>query len=297
MYVKKGKGAYKTFSPRLTGRGPKTPRPVSRFPRRFFHFKEKGWQILRILFFLGSLLIGGWIFKSVSLWDKIQDQMVSLMARHGLVIDDIMIEGRLYADVEDVKNAIGLDRGDPIFLYSPHLIKQRLESLSWVHSAIVQRIVPNILYVRLMERRPIAIWQNKGKHFLIDKEGKIIDSDKIGLFKNLPLLVGVGAPEGSEKLLQEIKDYPLIGENLKAAVCVGSRRWDLILKNGIKIMLPEETSREALQKLIELHEKHQILKRDVKSIDLRVSQKLAFSLSESLATGLRSRGKAHVKRI
>jgi cell division protein FtsQ len=252
-----------------------------------------------------GLILGGvcligllvWGIQYQYFWNKIQGQMVYITAKHGLVIDDIMIEGRFHADVEDVKNAIGVDRGDPIFLYSPAFIKQRLETLSWVRSALVQRILPNIIYVRLSERRPVAIWQNRGKHFLIEGEGKIIDSDKIGLFKDLPLVVGSGAPTGAGALLEELDKYPFIKKNMTAAIRVGERRWDLQFKNGLKLRLPETGIGLVLAEFIKLNDQHQVMKRDIKVIDMRFPDRLVLSLSQSLAAGVRSRTKGRAKKV
>jgi cell division protein FtsQ len=238
-----------------------------------------------------------WGLGSPYIWEKVKVQIIQITAHHGLVIDDIMIEGRFHADVEDVKNAVGVDRGDPIFLYSPAFIKQRLETLPWIRSAFVQRIIPNIIYIRLVERRPIAIWQNRGKHFLIDKEGKIIDSDKIGLFKDLPLVVGAGAPEAAQELLANLESHPQLKSQLKAGIRVGERRWDFHFKNGVKVLFPETGLGAALTDFVKLEKQYGLLQRDVKTIDMRFPDRVIFSLSESLAAGIRSRGKGRVKRV
>ena len=67
---------------------------------------------------------------------------------------------------------------------------------------------------------------------------------------------------------------PGIAKQLRAAVWVGQRRWNLILNNDVEIWLPEEDAVAALQKLVKLDGDYKLLSREFGVVDLRLPDKL-----------------------
>ena len=65
-----------------------------------------------------------------------------------------------------------------------------------------------------------------------------------------------------------------IARQLRAAVWVGQRRWNLVLNNGVEIWLPEEDAVAALQQLAKLDGQHKLLSREFGVVDLRLPDKL-----------------------
>ena len=56
-------------------------------------------------------------------------------------------------------------------------MKARLESLGWVRNALVQRRLPDSVYIGLTEAEPVALWQLDGAFQLMDRTGKTFDKD------------------------------------------------------------------------------------------------------------------------
>ncbi len=67
---------------------------------------------------------------------------------------------------------------------------------------------------------------------------------------------------------------PAVSRQLRAAVWVGQRRWNLVLNNGVEIWLPEEDAVAALQQLAKLDGQHKLLSREFGVVDLRLPDKL-----------------------
>jgi cell division protein FtsQ len=65
-----------------------------------------------------------------------------------------------------------------------------------------------------------------------------------------------------------------MAKQLRAAVWVGQRRWNLVLNNDIEIWLPEEDAVAALQKLAKLDGEYKLLSREFGVVDLRLPDKL-----------------------
>jgi cell division protein FtsQ len=74
---------------------------------------------------------------------------------------------------------------------------------------------------------------------LIDAAGDTIVPFRPGRYNSLPLVVGEGAEKKVKGFVDEIAAYPALAGKVRAYVRVGDRRWDLLLDNGVRIMLPE----------------------------------------------------------
>jgi len=89
-------------------------------------------------------------------------------------------------------------------------------------------------------------------------------------------VVGPGAPSHAAALLDTLANQPDLRARVAAMVRVGERRWNLQLKNGITVMLPEGHEEIALKKLHELQVNQAILDRPLVFIDLRLPDRLAL---------------------
>jgi cell division protein FtsQ len=192
----------------------------------------------------------------------------------GLRITDVIVEGRANTPEPLLRAAIGVTKGDPILGFSVELARQRVESLSWVEHATIERRLPGTVVVFLQERRPFAIWQNQGKFALIDRAGQLVANQNVAEFRQLPLVVGPGAPIGAATLIDALTDHPELQKRVVAAVRVAERRWNLRLNNGADVMLPEGHEVEALDRLMQLQQQHSLFDRPLAAIDLRLPDRL-----------------------
>ena len=145
----------------------------------------------------------------------------------------------------------------------------------------MRRVWPDRIYVRVVERTPVAIWQNEGELAVIDRDGHTISGEDVTRFTSLPLVVGKGAESAAAALLDLLAQQPTLRDHVKAAVRVGERRWNLRLDNGVEVRLPEEGAQTALAELVRLAREQDILSRDIKAIDLRFPDRLIVKLPQA----------------
>ena len=74
--------------------------------------------------------------------------------------------------------------------------------------------------------------------------------------------------------------YPSVRDQLSAAVLVAERRWNVVLKNGINILLPSAGLEQALDTLVRLERNNKILSRDISTIDLRLADRVTVRQSD-----------------
>ena len=128
-----------------------------------------------------------------SLLQGAADRLTRCTGLLGLTVSEITVEGRETTDRETILAALAAGPGTPILAVSPTHVKEQLEALPWVRTAVIERRLPGTLYVRLVERKPLALWQHGGKLELVDREGNVIPVARLDRFAKLPLVVGEGA--------------------------------------------------------------------------------------------------------
>lgn len=223
----------------------------------------------------GSLFAGLYSVQAVSHGRDLRERLGAAAATLGLRITKVSIEGRTKTPQVMLNAALGIRPGEPILAYSLSEARSRIESIKWVEHATVERRLPNTILVRLVERRPFAVWQIDGQFRLVDREGKVVaDSDVATFAGQLPLVVGTGAPEAAAELMEALAAHPDLAGRMVAAVRVGERRWNLRMKNGADVMLPEGAEGLALAKLAELQASHALLDRPLAVVDLRLPDRL-----------------------
>jgi cell division protein FtsQ len=237
--------------------------------------RPAGWTIFGVVvLLLGYGLVhsgapGGWLAS-------MRERLGKATAVAGLRVTDIVIEGRYNTPEPLLRAALGASRGDAILGFSVADARTRIETLTWVEHATVERRLPGIIVVKLDERRPFAVWQNQGKFALIDRDGQLVTDQDVSQFRSLPLVVGAGAPGAATALLDALTARPGLQTRVIAAVRVGERRWNLRLNTGTDVLLPEGHEVAALDRLQLLQQDHALLDRPMQVIDLRLPDRLVL---------------------
>ena len=229
--------------------------------------------IFLLLFFFTN------IFNSLKV--RLRDQFFNLSADYGFVLKQVMIEGQEYTPSEDISQAINANENKPLFAININDIKTRLEDNPWVKAVLVERRMPNTIYIALLERRPIAIWQFQQQLYLIDEEGNRISKDNIEKFKQLPHVVGVDANIYAKSLIEDLSQFPDIANRVVSAVRYGGRRWNLNLEQNITVKMPENGFSKAYEYLNNLNIKGKLFGHNYKIIDLRDPQKFYIEEHEN----------------
>lgn len=211
---------------------------------------------------------------------------VSRIAMHeaGFQVGEILVSGRTNTAMEALRVAIDLQRGDPIMQTDPELMRRRIESLPWVRTALVERQLPDIIRVKLIERLPFALWQRNGRMAVVDEEGVILPATGSDAEDALPIIIGAKAPANAPALFAILGNEPDLSRRVRAATWVDDRRWTIRLDNGIDVHLPSEAPEVAWARLARLDRDQQLLGRDILAIDLRLSDRLIVELGTDAIT-------------
>jgi cell division protein FtsQ len=243
--------------------------------RQKWLLRPAGWAAFGLLVILLGVIVVHSAVPGGTL-ATLRERLGGATAFAGLRVTELVIEGRANTPEPLLRAAIGVSKGDPILGFSVEQARQRVETLSWVEHATIERRLPGTVVVFLQERRPFAIWQNQGKFALIDRAGQLVANQNVAEFRQLPLVVGAGAPADAATLIDALTNRPELQKRVIAAVRVGERRWNLRLNNGADVMLPEGHEVQALDRLMQLQQQHSLFDRPLAAIDLRLPDRLVL---------------------
>ena len=240
----------------------------------------------RVLKWAAVALAGGamvaaaiWIIQPGTLKDvgeDIKTGFVSVTADAGMTVQSIQTEGQNRVPADDIRAAVGIEIGTPIFEVDLAAARNRVQAIGWVESVIVERHLPSTLHVRIVERTPVALWQRNQQLVMVDRAGKEIATESVGQFGHLPIIVGDGALDHMPTLLDAMATDPVLSERVQAAIWIGGRRWTLHFDNGLEAKLPEIEIGAAWARLVREIGSHRLLDEPIAVVDLRLPDRTIF---------------------
>ncbi len=203
-----------------------------------------------------------------------------LLFRSGFVVKNVLIEGKIRTKNTDFLDRINITKG--MFIFDVDLVQslRAIQSMQWVHNVRIERRLPDTIMIKIVEKQPIAFWQNKKLTYLIDNYGTIIGRFPLNKFPGYVVATGEGAIKELPALIQLIGKYNEIYAKTTGAIYISKRRWDIILDNNIRVKLPESGVDEALRTISELHKENRLVSSNVKEIDVRSKGRTYFYLSK-----------------
>jgi cell division protein FtsQ len=247
----------------------------------------RAWRIIVLCCIASAAGYGLWVSgNSGSVYAAAKDGIEALAVGAGFGVKSITVEGQRHLTDAELSTALGAGPGSLMLAFDTDAAKARLEQVPWVKHAQVMRLLPSTLQVVLDERVPFAIWQSRGRTYVVDAEGTVLAPASREAYADLPLVVGDGAAKNAADLLQVLAPFDGLKQQLIAGVRVGDRRWTLKLASGVDIMLPDDNVADALKTLVGLDRDRGVLGRDIDAVDLRLADRVSVRLRDSAATAL-----------
>ena len=108
-----------------------------------------------------------------------------------LKVKNVVVDGGRHTSAGAVATAAGLTDGDNLLFVSPSRVADRTEELPWVESARVDRLLPNTIRVRVVERSPAMVVTTESGAWLVDDTGHVLaPAEETG---DLPAISGTDA--------------------------------------------------------------------------------------------------------
>ena len=203
----------------------------------------------------------------------------------GFVVKKIKINDLTFASRKAVQTLITNETNQTNILFlNKSILEDQVSQIDWVKSVQITSNLSNELIVKIVEHKPKAFYKTVLDYKIIDKNAKqIMALYDIGNFdKILPQLVGEGALINASEIIEILSYDTNFYKEIKVFERVGQRRWNLVLFNGITIMLPEDDIKENWQYFLNFQQEFQVLNSEIKSIDLRTKDRLFIEFNKEL---------------
>jgi cell division protein FtsQ len=201
----------------------------------------------------------------------------------GMRIATVSLSGQRQVSREEIFAAAGVTDHSSLLFLDVADARAKLEAIPWIAEATVRKLYPDRLQITVTEREPFALWQQQGKIKVIAADGTVLAEKVEPRLASLSFVVGNGAAVRARDFLAVLDKYPSIRDSVRASIYVAERRWNLRLKNGVDVRLPETDIEGALATLVRLDREKSLLSRDITAVDLRLADRLTVRLSDSVA--------------
>ena len=141
----------------------------------------------------------------------------------------------------------------------------------WVKSTEIKKVFPNKLIVKIIEKKPFAIWENDGQFYLIEEDGTVINYP-VKNNSSLFIITNKTPPSDLKSFFAVLDGNSYIKDKIISINKVSDRRFDIVLINygkKIRVKLPEKNVLGVLDKIEKLDREKDLLKRNINEIDAR----------------------------
>ncbi len=225
---------------------------------------ERGGQLDGVM--MEASRAGDWVARSV-----------------GLGVAVVTVSGTTHMSEPRILAIAGIDASRSLPFFDVAEAKARLEANPLIKQASVRKLYPNQVVIDIVERTPYAVWQKDGDVSAIAADGAPVDEVADGRYADLPFVVGEGANARVREYVQLLDAMEELKPRVEAGVLVGQRRWNLRLKSGVDIKLPEDNPLAAVTELLRLQRQSRILDKDMLALDFRVPGRVFVRLTEDAA--------------
>jgi len=187
-----------------------------------------------------------------------------------LKLKQINIENNILVAEDELKKLLAPIYERNLIFLSYIEIERILMQNSFIESFEIKKIYPTTLKVKVFEKKPIAIIQDKKNKYLYSDNNELIIYDGSKEFDNLPLVFG--KKKDFEIFFKNLKkiDFPL--NQIKTYYFFEAKRWDLETKKGQIIKLPITNYSESLINFLKLKNQHNFEK--YKIFDYRIKNQV-----------------------
>ena len=235
---------------------------------------------LRLIFTLGfpSLLIfcatlG--LFININVWENIsaikKDLKLAFVERPEFMIKVASIDGSSDELANEIREILPLDFPVSYFDLDIKYLHKVVNEIPAVASAAIKISAGGVMQINVGEKSPAFIWRKDNVMSVIDETGSFIRIANSRVdYPKLPLVVGEAADLAVSEISSLMQANEYFKDHVRAFIRVGERRWDLILENNVRIMLPQREFLAAFDRLLLMNEAGSLLSGRLSNIDMRL---------------------------
>ena len=209
--------------------------------------------------------------------EVIYDLYRKVIERPEFMLDALSIEGASDSLNAEIREVLGLHFPISSFDLDLAELHKRVLSLPPVKIAEAHIKRGGILHIKVDEKNPSLLMKKENGFNVLSEHGDYIRSlHSRENFSDLPVITGEGAENAAAQATAIFKAIYGNLDQVRGLVFVGQRRWNIVMKSGQVVMLPENDALQAIQKIIILDKTEQILSRQIAVFDFRLPSRITL---------------------
>jgi cell division protein FtsQ len=205
--------------------------------------------------------------------------IVSIPLRTSFVVQRIVFTGNEHLSDEELTALAGLRRGANILTLSTGAIYAKMMESPWLRSVSVRKELPDVLRVLIKEAEPLALLDMKGRLFLVDDRGKMLEELRDSRVPFLPIISAdpfrkKEAFSEAINLVRAVKVTGLLSRKDHIEIIARAPEEMAMNIDGTVVKVGVGDYEEKLRRLLELEEEIRQRRIPVDYIDLRFANKV-----------------------
>jgi len=191
----------------------------------------------------------------------------------------IELAGNEHLTDDELMQIAGLKGKKSSLLLSSRKVYEKLKESPWIQSAAVRKEYPSRLLIRIRETEPFALLNMKGKMFIVDNKGRMLEQLKENSVPFLPVILSdpyreKDAYREAVDLAKTIKDMGILHRSQRIEIIAHQPNEIAANLDGMIVKIGTGEHEDKLARLLEIEQ--EIRKRNipVAYIDLRFARKV-----------------------
>jgi cell division protein FtsQ len=205
--------------------------------------------------------------------------LLLVSAKSAFVVREIVFSGNAHLSDDELRSFAGLKGGENLITLSSAAIYEKISASPWIREVSVRKEFPDRLVILVKEAEPFALLDMKGRLFIVDERGKMLERLRESSMPFLPIIAG--DPFGDKEVFSEairlvraIKETGLMAK--KNRIEVIARRLNELAVNldGVVVKVGAGEYEDKLSRFAELEDEIENRHIPVDYIDLRFANRV-----------------------
>lgn len=193
-------------------------------------------------------------------------------------IEEVIFNGNEHLSDEELRSLAGLKGKENLLMLSSSMIFDKMIQSPWIRAVTLRKELPSTLHFLIKEAEPFALLDMKGRLFIVDEKGSMLEDLKDSSIPFLPVISGI--PFGKKEALSEalhlarvIKEKGLLSEKEHIEIIAHKPQEMTVNLDGLVVRIGEGGYEDKLQRLSDLEDEIKQRGIHVDYIDLRFANK------------------------
>ncbi len=185
--------------------------------------------------------------------------VLSAVFKSAFVVRTIVFTGNIHLSDDELRSDSGLRGGENMLTLSGRRLAEKMVESRWVKSVSIRKELPDRIIMRITEAEPFALLDMKGRMFLVDDNGRMLEELRGSAVPFLPVITG--DPFGEKevfsdaiRLAKAIKETGLLAKKDHVEIIAHKPEELAANLDGILVKVGVGEYREKLGRLMDLEE-------------------------------------------